>query len=104
MDSDNVSTFDPDRLKPHTSGRARCVGCRHEWQAVVPYDKRRNWFECPACGDMRGRYFGGYDPAPGNTGGGVQFVCTCGNDLFHILPGAVTLCANCGAESDAQPT
>jgi len=96
----NVVAFDADRLKSHCSGIARCVGCKHEWAAVVPHEYRNNYMECPSCGDMRGRYFWGYVPGPGNVGKGSALFCECGNDLFFVLPDGHKLCANCAKETE----
>ena len=74
---------------PHGAGTAKCIDCKHEWQAVVPIGTE--WFECPQCLTHKGRWKFSFYPNVGDT---IR-VCKCGNDLFHLTPEG-HLCANCG--------
>lgn len=74
--------------QPHLSGRAQCVGCKHEWQAVAPIGTET--LECPACGLRKGMFAN-----PVMVGTHV-WECHCGNDLFRISGGGEVYCVNCG--------
>ena len=79
----------PQKTEPHGQGPARCIGCRHNWQAVAPVGTVE--LECPECHTMKGRFlniFGTYEDEP-------VWTCKCGNDLFRITA-TKTLCINCG--------
>lgn len=73
--------------RPHMSGAARCLDCKHEWQAVAPIGTL--WLECPNCTLVRGRaiYHHSRD--------GVEYTCNCGNDLMRLKPEGC-YCPNCG--------
>jgi len=73
--------------KPHAAGRARCLDCRHEWQAVAPVGVR--WLECPSCSLERGRFIAQHERE------GPHWYCGCGNDVFQVMPAGV-YCPNCG--------
>lgn len=80
-----------ERRSPHLAGKARCLACRHEWQAVAPTGA--TWLECPACAAERGCFVypvGRSDP---------HWQCDCGNDLFHITPDG-TYCPVCGVTQE----
>lgn len=74
----------------HGQGPARCLGCRHEWQAVVPVGTTQ--LDCPACGAWKGVLCGKYMP-------GVVWECKCGGDLFYLSPEGA-MCPNCGMSVD----
>ena len=74
----------------HGQGPARCLGCRHEWQAVVPVGTTQ--LDCPACSASKGVLLGEYAPD-------VAYACDCGCTLFYITD-AGTLCPNCGLSDD----
>lgn len=76
-----------DSSDPHLTGRARCLGCKHEWEAVAPVGPVQ--LECPACGLVRGRFI--YNVMHD----GDHWHCKCGNDLFRIMPDG-TYCHACG--------
>lgn len=88
-----VTPFDPDRLKSHTTGTARCVKCQHEWAATVLSEKRNDFFGCPnGCGEY-GRFFGAYVPNRKQ----YFFQCiSCKNELFYYLEDGRLLCPGCG--------
>lgn len=84
-----------ERPEPHAQGLAKCVDCKHEWQAVVLAEHLREcggWLECPSCGIHKGRMAWPFTP---NQGAQV-WTCLCGSDFFHIL-GDGTLCPSCGS-------
>lgn len=76
-------------MTPHLTGRAQCVGCQHEWQAVAPIGT--DALECPACGLHKGHF-----AHPVMVGERV-WTCSCGNDLFRISRRAEVYCINCAA-------
>lgn len=78
-----------EKRTPHMRGKAHCLFCRHEWEAVEPVGSV--WLQCPACGSQRGRYDGHVSP------GAAKWVCNCGNDLFYITVDGCS-CPSCGAE------
>ena len=73
----------------HNRGKARCMHCSHEWEAVVPIGVLE-CFECPSCHLMRGMF-----RYPFVKEGQQVWVCNCGNDLFHMTPNGM-YCPNCG--------
>lgn len=73
---------------PWINGKARCIGCGHEWQAVTPAGKPQG-LECPECHALKG-VIRGMAIAEGEI-----FICDCGNDLYFIYRNGM-LCANCG--------
>lgn len=79
-----------DRL-PYHRGLAKCLQCKHEWQAVVPVVGGTSGFECPSCGFYKGVFAGLFDP-PSDT---PIWTCPCGCDTFKITPDII-LCVLCG--------
>lgn len=75
--------------EPHLQGRARCAGCRHEWQAVAPVGT--TVLECPECSSMKGFFVCQVER------GENFWQCNCGNDLFRITEGLGPYCINCGS-------
>lgn len=74
--------------EPHViSGRAQCLSCKHEWDAVAPTGT--TWMECPACSLKRGRFVAQceYDEP--------HLHCACGNNLFYVAQSGI-YCPNCG--------
>lgn len=72
---------------PHRSGPARCMNCKHEWEAVAPIGVTA--LECPKCLTSHGLYKGmsmtEFD----------QWQCKCGERMFFIdVHGPY--CAHCG--------
>lgn len=80
----------PEKSEPHLRGFARCLSCKHEWQAVTPEGLIAG-FECPACGLMHGVLQGLCEPE-----NGTRWVCKCGCDLYYILPTNGCQCLMCG--------
>ena len=88
-DLDNVVHADFSR-KGWVSGTARCVGCKHEWIAVV--ETGTTELECPECGAWKGVLLGTYLPAE-------RWECGCECDLFRITRTGAT-CINCGTTQE----
>ena len=78
-----------EKRNPHLCGKARCLACRHEWQAVAPVGS--TWLECPECKLLRGRFT---MPVERNNSE-AHWHCKCGNDLFYSVAEGV-YCPNCG--------
>lgn len=72
-------------------GKARCLHCRHEWQAVTPVGKVAG-LECPECNLSKGVMVGLVGPADEE----LIWKCECGCKVFYLTPGTVN-CLNCGA-------
>lgn len=75
---------------PHGTGLARCLGCRHEWRAVVEVGTTQ--LECPSCGAWKGIFLGEYVPEE-------FWLCGCGCDLFYITTDG-SCCPNCGIRTE----
>ncbi len=73
--------------EPHCVGRARCLDCKREWEAVAPTGTR--WLECPACTLIRGRFVAQHERDE------PHWHCLCGNELFHVVKDGY-YCPNCG--------
>ena len=74
----------------HGAGPAKCMGCKHTWEAVVPVGTTE--LGCPACGAWKGILCGLYMPA-------VVLECECGCDLFYLTIDG-PMCPNCGLSVD----
>lgn len=82
---------------PHIVGRARCMDCGEEWEAVAPVGTC--YLECPKCSTVRGVMRA---PIGGGVGEG-EWTCNCGCDVFKILAHKDgrfkgVLCLRCGLE------
>lgn len=78
--------------RPHVSGSALCLACRHEWVAVAPIGGEL--LQCPRCGLHRGAF-----KFPFLHEGALIWICKCGNDLLHITRDGA-FCPNCGRWKD----
>lgn len=78
---------------PHVSGKARCMGCKHEWVAVAPIGMVTD-LECPSCESMKGVMRFACEPADG-----LKWICNCGNDLFMLTDKGAPFCVNCGTRA-----
>lgn len=76
-----------ERRSPHSTGKARCLDCRHEWTAVAPVGVL--WLECPACTLERGRFVAQHERDE------PHWHCLCGNTLFYVVRDGY-YCPNCG--------
>lgn len=75
----------------HISGMAMCLGCKHEWLAVVPVGTTE--LECPACTTHKGMFKYPYAPASDQE----AFCCVgCGGMLFYFMKNAKLFCPTCG--------
>ena len=73
--------------EPHLSGKALCLNCKNQWQAVAPVGTLD--LECPNCSLPQGRFMGLVeDPDP-------HWTCNCGNQFFHITQKRI-YCVSCG--------
>lgn len=79
---------EPEKHDPHTSGQARCLGCKHEWVAVAPVGTY--WLQCPHCSRNLGKYIFAF-----NFPDDLHWTCKCGNDLFYAMNDGY-YCPNCG--------
>lgn len=71
----------------HRAGPARCLNCKHEWEAVAPIGVCD--MECPSCGTHQGVFKG-----VSNTEF-AQLQCNCGEFTFFIDEHSA-YCAHCG--------
>jgi len=85
-----------EKRRPHSTGRARCLDCKHEWQSVAP--SGTVWLECPKCSLVRGRFIFPHE-LPEGTG---VWHCNCGNTLFEVLVDGF-FCPNCGVKHEGLP-
>ena len=76
---------------PHLSGPARCMACKHEWDAVSPVGVF-DFLECPSCGAAKGVRTTLVVPDE-------VFRCTCGSDLYYLSPKGAR-CCNCGVMAE----
>jgi Zn finger protein HypA/HybF involved in hydrogenase expression len=72
---------------PHSTGKAKCLTCHHEWVAVAPLGTV--WLRCPKCRTRKGTWKNHFERA------GKEWRCHCGAGLFVIMPEGV-YCPNCG--------
>lgn len=82
-----TNIVDINKTKPTMTGPAKCLSCRHEWQAVSSVGTK--WMQCPACDLLMGRAMGPVSEE------GLHWQCKCGNDLFYIKKDHA-YCAVCG--------
>lgn len=90
----NIATF-PNKSASqddgkHLSGPARCIECRHEWEAVAPVGTYE--LQCPQCSSMKGIFVWSVD-----EDGLDRWICHCGADAFMVLRDAI-MCYRCGTE------
>ena len=78
--------------KPHMTGKAICLHCKHEWVAVSPVGV--DTLECSECGLMKGVYSNIIMPE-------TAFQCGCGNCFFVISPDNF-ICTHCGDIKDFE--
>lgn len=85
--NDNVTPINKPKEISVLRNLAKCMSCKHEWQAEAPLGTV--WLDCPACTLNCGRFIGtvSYE--------GDHWHCNCGNNLFYITP-TKTYCPCCG--------
>lgn len=76
--------------RPRLTGRARCLACRHEWQAVCPVGVVFG-LECSACGAEKGIIL---NPVEHD---GAHYRCGCGNFYMLVTPDRI-YCPGCGED------
>jgi len=86
----SLADYRQPEVEPHAAGKARCLECRREWQAVAPVGVTR--LECDGCGTQKGVWVGAMGPAEGE----LVWRCSCDNDLFTLQPTGAPMCARCG--------
>ena len=90
-----IVKFEREPDGPWIEGRAKCLDCRHEWEAVGPVGTTH--LECPLCATKKGVMIAPCDAADGE---GV-WTCACGCDLFKIVANhgiyKWTICLRCGS-------
>lgn len=94
---DNVTPFRKQQTgEPYGQGPARCLDCKHEWQAAAPVGTAH--LDCGNCGGHRGMW---KHPYAGKAGD-VAFICNfCRSEHFYAvkIDGLISLkCAGCGAD------
>lgn len=75
--------------KPHYSGLARCLQCKHEWMAVAPAVSA--YLQCPKCDLHHGVYVGLHHRSE------PHWNCKCGNGLFAVTPNGA-YCPHCDTD------
>jgi DNA-directed RNA polymerase subunit RPC12/RpoP len=87
-----------DDQRPHITGPARCIACRHEWTAVALAGTE--WLQCPSCALVKGVFALPVCVSQGET----RFVCRCGADSFYLMATRKHRCMKCGLEGSEWPT
>jgi hypothetical protein len=88
----NVVSLTDRKSGPHLSGPARCVRCKHEWQAVTPEGVFKG-LECPECGNFSGVRWGLIGPEH------EYWQCICGCATFALSRTGAPICVNCGVRA-----
>lgn len=76
---------------PHRSGAARCLNCKHEWQAVAPVGAAS--LQCPACATFQGVFVGI------TCTQFRQWQCVCG-ELTYFVDERGPYCCHCGTRPE----
>jgi ribosomal protein S27E len=76
--------------RPHSAGKAVCLGCEHEWVSVAPIGCIH--LDCPKCERAQGVWKHGFEPQDGES----FWRCNCGGTLFYLQPNRVIRCRACG--------
>jgi hypothetical protein len=84
--SDNVVQLGD--YRPHVTGMARCLACKHEWAAVAPIGTVE--LECPECSTFKGLFKGT------SSTEFPQFQCNCGEMTFYV-DWYGPYCCHCGS-------
>jgi DNA-directed RNA polymerase subunit RPC12/RpoP len=79
-----------DEFRPHMTGTAVCMNCRHEWQAVAP--QGTPVLECPECRCFKGVW---KNYVFADVGQSAWQCGKCQNEFFVMMPDRI-MCANCG--------
>lgn len=87
--------------KPHLQGRAVCLACKHEWEAVTPVGCP-DGLECPSCGTSRGIMAAPTAAFEDINGDPVSYLtcATCESSVFMLIYQEKSLvkpmCRGCG--------
>ena len=81
-----VNLFAP-KTEPYGEGPAKCLACKHEWEAVAPLGQVH--LECPACSTHLGVWRHPFVREE------EHWRCRCGNELFSITRNCI-YCPACG--------
>lgn len=96
--NDNVIELRPAKVERHLRGEAKCLTCKHEWDAVAPVGV--SWLECPFCGLERGSFRYHVMAAEGID----RWTCACGADVFYLAyekgHGTYACCTGCGSRHE----
>ena len=84
-----MKIVDLNSRRPHLTGEAKCLKCKHEWVAVALVGKTD--LQCPKCELYTGVFMGNCSPKVGDK----VWRCNCGCDVFQIYPDEIR-CLNCG--------
>ena len=80
--------LDLDKFRPHITGLAKCLACKHEWQAVAPIGTVS--LECPTCALDKGVFDAVTVPE-------VPILeCACGCRHFFVRENWLVSCCLCG--------
>lgn len=85
-----------DEADPTLHGKARCLACQHQWEAVAPIGigcDNAPPLACPACECNKGVFVNFVDY------GEQTFHCNCGNSFLTITKRGV-FCPCCGSWVD----
>lgn len=88
---DNITNIDD--FRPHAGGPAKCMNCKHEWEAITLKSKIHE-LECPECLHLTGEMIGQFIPS-------TLFQCGCGCELFYLTANGY-MCPVCGDEKTAK--
>ena len=82
--------------EPHSHGTAKCMNCKHEWEAVVPTGT--HVLDCPQCESHRGMW---KYPFAAPVGSAYLSCANCDSEHLYtyIMQGArYVRCASCGSD------
>ncbi len=80
--------------RPHITGEARCLSCKHAWQAVAPIGT--SWMDCPKCEHHTATWYAK------TMKDGEHLECNCGCIVFHISDIYQIYCAFCGLHQGSR--
>ncbi len=88
---------------PHAQGSARCISCKHTWQAVAPLGTMT--LQCPSCNEMKGLWTHTFGPEPGKTQVYTCVVCESTHMTAYRKIGDDTtrfMCVGCGSSQSME--
>lgn len=87
----SAKVLDLFKEEPHLSGKAKCYGCQHTWEAKAPVGVVTD-LECPKCTANKGFILNGCYPPQDE----YIYTCECKCDLFVVTKKNGFMCVNCG--------